>query len=165
MNTIFKIRDKVEIVVEEVAVALMALIAVVIGLQVLLRAMNIGVQWTEEIARFSYVGVTFLGSVMAVTRGRHITITMLLDVMPKGLRKIFEVVIHIAMAGFMGCCAYGMTLIMEASEGVRSNSMPWFHLNYLYIIVEIGCIMMILTSLLRAVELAIKKPETSEEAK
>lgn len=162
MNTIFKIRDKVERVIEEVAVVLMVIIAVVIGLQVLLRAMNIGMQWTEEVARFSYVGVTFLGSVMAVTRGRHITITMLLDILPKGLRKWIEAVIHVVMAGFMACCAYGCTLIMTANAGVRSNSMKWFHLNYLNAVVLFGCVCMVISCLLRAVELVIAKPETKE---
>jgi TRAP-type C4-dicarboxylate transport system permease small subunit len=159
MNAVLKFRDFIEKIIMGVAVVLLSLIAILIAMQVFLRSANIGVDWTEEFSRFSYVGVTFLGSVLVITQGKHITIDFLANLMPDPVRRALLVVVHLLMAVFMGICTYGSTVIMAAAGGVASNSMAWFKLNYIYGTVLASCVLMILVSLIRAIEFAIMKKE------
>lgn len=159
MNAILKIRDFIEKILLVVSMALMCIIAVLIGAQILLRLMGIGIDWTEEFARFSFVGVTFLGSVVAITRNKHIVIDFLVIRLPDIVRRWFLVVIHFCMAVFMVICIYGLSIIMKAAKGVSSNSVLWFQMNYLYAIVLAGCVLMIFASLVRALEFAILNKE------
>jgi TRAP-type C4-dicarboxylate transport system permease small subunit len=157
MDLILKVRDFVEKIVLWFAVVLLSLVAIFIVFQVFLRTLNVGVNWTEEFARFSYVGVTFLGSILAVTKGKHITITFLADLMPDSVRRVLAIAIHLSMAALMIVCTYGSVLLMAAAQGVGSNSVMWFKLNYLYGAVLVSCVLMILVCLIRALEFTVKK--------
>jgi TRAP-type C4-dicarboxylate transport system permease small subunit len=159
MNILIKIRDYIEKVVLVFAVIMLSLVAILIAMQVFLRSVNIGVDWTEEFSRFSYVGVTFLGSVLVITQGKHITIDFLAGLLPPFLRRALLIAVHLLMAVFMGVCVYGSTLIMSAAKGVRSNSMAWFELNYIYGAVLASCALMIFVSIVRALEFAVLKKE------
>ena len=159
MRMLIKIRDQIEKVMLACAVIMLSLVAILIAMQVFLRSAGIGIVWTEELARFSYVGVTFLGSVLVITKGKHITIDFLANLLPDPVHRTLLVAIHFLMAIFMVVCVYGSTIIMEAAIDVRSNSMEWFHLNYIYGIVFISCILMIFVSVIRALEFAVMKKE------
>ena len=159
MKTLIKIRDRIEKVILVCAVIMLSMVAILIALQVFLRSAGIGIIWTEELARFSYVGVTFLGSVLVITKGKHITIDFLANMLPDSVRRTLLVAIHFCMALFMIICIYGSTIIMEASIDVRSNSMDWFHLNYIYGLVFAGCILMVFVSVIRALEFALMNKE------
>ncbi|MDR3199866.1 MAG: TRAP transporter small permease subunit [Spirochaetales bacterium] len=159
MNVLIKFRGLVEKAVLAFAVVLLSLVAILIAMQVFLRSVNIGVDWTEEFSRFSYVGVTFLGSVLVITKGKHITIDFLANLMPGAVRRFLIVAIHFVMAVFMLVCTYGATLIMAAAKGVPSNSMAWFKLNYIYGLVLASCVLMALVSVIRALEFALMKKE------
>jgi TRAP-type C4-dicarboxylate transport system permease small subunit len=159
MNAILKFRDFIEKIILVIAVILLSLVAILIAMQVFLRSVNIGVDWTEEFSRFSYVGVTFLGSVLVITKGKHITIDFLANFMPAPVRRALLVAVHLLMAVFMGICTYGSTVIMAAAGGVASNSMSWFQLNYIYGAVLASCVLMIFVSVIRALEFAVMKKQ------
>ncbi len=159
MKGILRIRNSVDKVVEIITGCLMAGIAIMIFVQVVSRALNIGLQWTEELSRFSYVAITFLGSVVAVSKGRHITITIFLDLMPKWLRKITDIIIYMLMCAFACACTYGTYMITLSSKGIRSNSLAWFQLNYINYVVLIGCALMALSYAINILENLFAKEE------
>ena len=162
MDALIKFGNLCEKIMMVIAVVLLSFIPIAIGLQVVFRSLNFSLNWSEESARFAYVAVTFMGSVMAIKHGKHITITFLFDKLSRLTRRTLGVIIHLFMAAFMVFCSYGSTLIMEASRGVRSNSMQWFHLNYLYGFVFICCCAMVIVCLIRALEFALDKVEMAE---
>jgi len=159
MNAVLKFRDFIEKILLYVAMALMCVIAVLIGMQIFFRSIGIGIDWTEEFARFSFVCVTFLASVVAITKNKHIVIDFLIVMLPDIFRRWFLVLIHLCIAFFMAICIYGLTIIMKAAKGVSSNSVMWFHMNYLYAVVLVGCALMVFASLVRALEYAILNKE------
>ena len=162
MNTLIKIGNICEKIMLIVAVVFMSFIPIAIGLQVLLRALNFSLNWSEEAARFAFVAVTFMGSVLAVKHGKHITITFLSDRLPRPVQRALGVIIHLVMAGFMALCTYGSVLLMSAAKNVRSNSMLWFRLNYLYAFVLVCCALMVIVCLIRSLEYALDKVELKE---
>jgi TRAP-type C4-dicarboxylate transport system permease small subunit len=159
MNIIIKVRDIIDKIVLGMAVLLLAGIAIFIGLQIFFRTIGIGIDWTEEFARFSFIGVTFLGSAVAITRNRHIVIDFLVVRLPDIIRRFLLVAIHLAISAFMIVCMYGLTIIMRAAQGVSSNSVMWFQLNYMHGVVFAGCVLMCISAFIRALEYALFKKE------
>ena len=157
MDTIFRIGRFCEKIMHVIAVIFMAFIPVAIIIQVIFRTLNVSVNWSEEAARFAYVCVTFLGSVLAVRHGKHIVINFLFDMLPPAVQRALGVLMHLIMAFFMVLCSYGSILLMSAAKSVRSNSMLWFKLNYLYFFVFICCVIMVVVCIIRSLEYALDK--------
>ena len=159
MNILVKVRDFIEKIILGIAVLLLCGIAVFIGLQITFRSIGIGIDWTEEFARFSFVGVTFLGSAIAITRNKHIVIDFIIVRLPDIVRRYLLVLIHLSMAAFMIVCMHGMGIIMRASRGVPSASVMWFQMNHIHAVVFAGCVLMCFSSLIRALEYALFKKD------
>ena len=132
MKKMEALNNKILKAVECLAAILMASIAVMILIQVISRGLRIGLQWPDEMSRFAYVALVFLGNIVAVSRKKNITITLLLDYLPGTARKIFDVAIDILTLLFGLFAMKGSILLMGSAAGVHANSLVWFQLNYLY---------------------------------
>lgn len=132
MKKLAIINDKLLKTIEFLAALLLASIAVMILIQVISRALRIGLQWPDEMSRFAYVALVFLGNIVAVSRKKNITITVILDYLPNVIRKIFDVLIDILTLIFGGFAIKGSLMLMTSATGVHANSLVWFQLNYLY---------------------------------
>lgn len=76
-------------------------LAVVVFLQFFTRyVLNDSVAWTEEIARFLLIGVTFIGSVMATRKQSHIAVEFLYRWVPRTGRKFAQAVIDVITTAF-----------------------------------------------------------------
>lgn len=73
----------------------------VITLQIVSRVFFTSVSWTEEVARFLLIWITFLGATLAFHQGRHIAVTLLRDSLPPGLRRIVSGVGVIVTIAFL----------------------------------------------------------------
>ncbi len=142
MKKLAIINDKLLKTIEFLAALLLASIAVMILIQVISRALRIGLQWPDEMSRFAYVALVFLGNIVAVSRKKNITITVILDCLPKAIRKVFDVLIDILTVVFGGFAIKGSLMLMTSATGVHANSLVWFQLNYLYGLVFLCLIFM-----------------------
>jgi TRAP-type C4-dicarboxylate transport system permease small subunit len=81
--------------------------------------------WTEEIARFLLIGVTFVGSVTAMRKGTHIAVEVLLQMLPKASRHWVLVTIDGVVALFCAAMAwYGYVLGDRANGYMVSVDIP-----------------------------------------
>ncbi len=142
MKTIIYINEMIMKVIEFLAAMLMAGIAVMILTQVVSRAFRIGLQWPDEMSRFAYVALVFLGNIVAVSRKKNITITLFLDILPRNARKLFDVAIDGLTILFGAFAVRGTMLLIGSAAGVHTNSLVWFQLNYLYGLILVCLILM-----------------------
>jgi len=78
----------------------------VITLQIVSRVFFTSVSWTEEVARFLLIWITFLGATLAFQQGRHIAVTLLRDNLPTHLRRL------VTGAGILVTLSFLVTLTM-----------------------------------------------------
>jgi len=78
----------------------------VISVQIVSRVFFTSVSWTEEVARFMLIWITFLGAALAYQQGRHIAVTLLCDSLPSGLRRA------VSCAGLLVTIAFLVMLAM-----------------------------------------------------
>ena len=82
-------------------------LAFVVFLQFFTRyVLNDSLGWTEEIARFLLVTVTFLGVVMAVRRESQIAVELAFRWLSRPMRKALQYFIDIVSIGFYGVMGY-----------------------------------------------------------
>jgi TRAP-type transport system small permease protein len=89
--------------VEEALVAsiLTAMLATII-LQVTARyVINLPLAWTEELARYLFIWLIFIGSSQAMRWGNHIAIGMIADRLPDMIARISALLMHLLIAAFL----------------------------------------------------------------
>jgi TRAP-type C4-dicarboxylate transport system permease small subunit len=79
--------------------ALMALMIVPVSLQILSRYTGIVPRyiWTEEIARFCFVWIVMIGSMIAVRDGTHFKVDLLPPPKTPRQKGVFDLIVHISM--------------------------------------------------------------------
>ena len=120
-----------------VSIGLLAVIFVVMVLQVSCRyVLGSPLVWSEEVARYLYIWVCFLGAPIALRRGNHIAITLFVDWLPAKLIRGIAIFWLVELA------------IQGAILAVRSHTLiaitipvPW---SLIYLVVPISAVLMML---------------------
>ena len=94
--------DRVHRTFEHMLVLGLAVMATMVFANVVLRyAFNSGITLTEELARFIFVWLTFIGSIVALRQGTHLGMDTVVGRLPHGGKVAFYVISHLMM---LGCC-------------------------------------------------------------
>lgn len=90
-------------ILEVIIVAIMALMVSLVFFNVILRyGFNSGATLTEELSRYLFVYLTFLGAILALKEERHVRVSLWVDKFPPLVRHWVHVVAVILM---LCCCA------------------------------------------------------------
>lgn len=128
-------------------VACLALmVAMVFGNVVLRYAFNSGITLSEELSRWLFVWMTFLGAVVAVRSHAHLGTDSLVSRLPRAGKKACFVAAHllmIFMCVLMGKGAWQQTVInYDTTSAVMEVSMAWFNVSGLFFAVLAGLILL-----------------------
>lgn len=98
--------------------ALFWILAGVVFLQFFTRyVLNNSIAWTEEIARYLLIGVTFIGSVMATRKHSHIAVEFLYRWVPRSGRRVAQTLLDLVTTSFFIVLA-----ILTSQIAARTNS-------------------------------------------
>lgn len=79
---------RIEKALEYITVVILAFLVIIVTLQIAARIFSISIMWTEELARYTLVYLTFLGAALAFYKGEGLRITILIDKFSLKIRKI-----------------------------------------------------------------------------
>lgn len=99
-----------------------------------------GLNWSDELNGFLFVWFGFLASAYAMSRGKHLNITAIINLFPKGLRVFLSIVMNVIMIV--------MFVIYLPALGKLLNTLPKSNvmripLKYVYYILPLSFILMI----------------------
>jgi TRAP-type C4-dicarboxylate transport system permease small subunit len=142
------------VLVERVCIALMAVLVADVFLGVFSRyVMHATFQWYDEVARLCFVWMIFLGAAVAVRRGAHFRLHLLIDRLPPAMRRRVELIVTLIVIAFAAVLvAGGISMFPIARRQVTDAlevSMLWF-----YAALPVGGALMILFALPRLWALA-----------
>jgi TRAP-type C4-dicarboxylate transport system permease small subunit len=155
-----RIERGLDAIIQPVVFAGMAALIGVITLQIVSRVLFTAVGWTEEVARFLLVWITFLAGTLAFQRGRHIAVTFVVDALPGRLRQIARLAALLIVLAFM------ITLIvigyryMQVQSFQKSASLR-LSMTYVYAVMPICAAIMAWYALVDIIELLVNG-ETSQ---
>ena len=94
------ILNRINRFVEYTVSALLGIMVVVIFLQIIFRfIISSPLPWSEELARYIFVWISFLGASIGVKRQRHIGIEVVTNLLPARFKKIIALVAHLSALG------------------------------------------------------------------
>lgn len=94
-------------VIEEAASALLiAAIFVILAANVILRSLGRPLLWADELAVLLMACAAFLGAAVALARGQHMAVTLLLDNLPPRLRSWVLIGVDLIVLGFFLILTY-----------------------------------------------------------
>ena len=137
-----------EIVIEHhpedwIAFAIFWSLAFIVFLQFFTRyVLNDSLSWTEEIARYGLMWVTFIGGAVVTRRRSHIAVELLSNVMAPGpLRSVLLALVDFITLGFLGLLAYFSVMIVERMHFQRMTVFE-LPMSVVYGGVAFGCFLM-----------------------
>ncbi len=134
--------------------AAMAVMFLVVVAQVFYRyVLNAPLIWAEEAARYLLVLTTFIGAPVAMRRGAHIAVTLIVELLPRGARRAVE-----TAAQVLSCVVYGVLIrygFALASQNFDQLS-PALHLplGAVYLMIPLAGLVLALQAIQRIVHLA-----------
>ncbi len=127
-------------------VVIVAFAVMVIGTftQVVCRyVLDFSLPWMDELSRYCLVYMVFVGMVITLVRGQHVTVDLLLDRYSARLRPIALTFIDVASAVLFGVLLYGGVLLMQLTAGQTTSGMgmPKY---MVYAAIPLGAILMLI---------------------
>jgi TRAP-type transport system small permease protein len=104
--------------------------------------------WTEELARFTLVWVTFLGAASVTRRKLHLAVDFFVSKLPLRASRAISFFFYLLVLIFLGTALWGAMVMMEESIPVFAGSIPWLSMMYLYLGGVIGLSLMMVYVLL-----------------
>ena len=89
--------------------------------------------WSEELARFLFVWIVFVGAAALMRDENHIRITVLTARLPPGASKALRILTQIVMIPFVVVFTWGAYLNMVYNWGVRAPTIDWMRFGYVYL--------------------------------
>ena len=126
---------------EAILVLCLVIIAVVMILQVVIRKLPFipALKWAEELCRFMWIISVFLSIPYTIRKASMLRVTVLMDLLPEGIRKAVNIVIDVLILGAMAILAYNSigvyNKIVTSNELSPAMRMP---MSYVYIFMLIG---------------------------
>ena len=83
--------------------------------------------WSEELARYTMIWVTFLGTAVAQKRGTLVCVDMFLTAMPPKVQKVFRALSDIISLLFSGTMTY-LSILFAGGPSAALQKSPALHL-------------------------------------
>ncbi|SIO07548.1 TRAP-type C4-dicarboxylate transport system, small permease component [Rhodovulum sp. ES.010] len=164
MLRLFGLMDRaIGAVLRPVLAAGMAALIAVITLQIVSRVAFTAVGWTEEVARFLLVWLTFLGAVLAWQQHRHIAVGVLVDRLPDRTGRLVTGTALVAGIAFLLALAWIARDYM-AMQSFQKSAALRVPMTYVYAVIPLSAVLMAVLALSDLVRLALtgRRPAPTE---
>lgn len=136
-----------------IAFSLAAMSLSVFGNVVLRYVFNSGLTWSEEMSRYFFVWMVFLGAIAALKDKMHLGVDIVVNALPKGLQKVAFLISNAIVLYLLWLILEGswkMTLLNMNSTG-PATGMPLSFLYGIGVLSSIWMMIIIIASLFKAI--------------
>ena len=130
-STLKSVADALTRALEVVMVlCLVVMLVMVFGNVVLRLFFNTGIDLSEEIPRFAFVWMTFLGAIVGMRRRAHLGVDLVVQMLPRLGRKVCW---GISQAVMLVCCVYIVYGTWLQHDIIKGNASPVAQLSMLWV--------------------------------
>lgn len=150
-----RISNVLNAVVKHLAGFLLAAMTVVVFLQVLFRyVFNAPLDWSEELATFTFAWMALLGAGVGLKYDQHPSLDIFQSRFPPALQKIAQVLVNLAtMFMLTVLCIYGWKLTMVMK--LQTMAALGYSVSFIYIILPISAIIMLFHTVARIINIIV----------
>ena len=129
---------------ETLIILLLIIMIAAMALQVFFRyALNSPLDWTEEMARYVYIWIAFLGAGYGVRRRCHIEMASLVNLLPPVARKVNQVLVNVIAATCNAAIIPASFPLLAAQNIIKSVGME-IPMSYIMAAVPVGCTILVI---------------------
>lgn len=129
-------------IVEEATLVIFSAMLLLAIAQILFRyVFNFSVPWTEEVARWLFVWMIFLGSSLMLKEHGHLKITMIRDILPPPVQKVVDLIMSVLGLVFIIGIFFGSLQMISSVQNVNAGSFS-LSVKYLYLVLPISMSLM-----------------------
>jgi TRAP-type transport system small permease protein len=139
--------------IEDVALSVLMIVLVLdVTAQVLARYVMLQpLSWTEELARYTFIYVTFFGSAAAIRDRSHVSIDVCVKLLPLSAQLIISLAADALIIASLAYLFYWSILSTLKVKILHSVAMQ-ISFSFIYVIVPISLLLMILRIVIRIIE-------------
>jgi len=131
---------------EPLLVAILAtLVAVVLGNVIGRYVFDFALTWADEMARFLFVWLTFLGATVGLARGVHIGMDIVVQALPPRGTRVLQALALLLMMVFLAVWGWHSMELVQRSMTFRTPAMG-VPLGYIYAIAPGSVVLMLLVT-------------------
>ena len=123
-------------------VALFAALVTLVLIQVFTRTFHMSQTWIDEISKFVFVWLTYLGGSVTVSRGMNITFDLILEGVKGKTFKILFTLVNLCTLVFLAAM-----LILGSQNAwanrVQTSTMTNLNMGLMNLAIPVGCVLMI----------------------
>lgn len=128
-----------------VAAMLMGLMLVMMAYQIVTRyVFDSPSEWTEEVMRYTYVWIVFLGSSAAIADRSHVAINLFKDALSVRNRAALEVVLDTVLIAYFFILFYVGCRATLVNMKIYLSVLDYVPYAVVYVVIPLTCITMIL---------------------
>ena len=128
---------------------MLAILCVLGILQVFFRyVLNNSLTWSEELSRYIFVWITFLGAAIATKEKMHIRLDFISSILPKKVKPYFNLLLNLISGSFLiALSIQGIAVMTRAyTKGLTSPALQ-LPLELVYSIIFIGALFILINHL------------------
>lgn len=145
MRKFFKIYDYL---IEFVIVIFFMIMIVILFGEVISRFFfNLPMMWAEEIGRYLFIWIVYLGAAKAFIHNRHLTVDILSKKIPPPFSQYLDFTLHLIIIVFLFFVFVNGVKYSGMNFHKPAYSIEWIHIGWTYAAVPVGAIFMILNIL------------------
>jgi TRAP-type C4-dicarboxylate transport system permease small subunit len=132
-------------VMAKASIIVISLVMVVVTLsQVVFRyVIAAPLPWSEELARYCFVWIVFLGGAVGLSRGIHLGVDLFVNLLPAPLRRAFDALTSALIAGFAATVIYASYPVINMNMFQRSPALG-VQMSWIYIAIPISMALILL---------------------
>jgi len=119
-------------------------IVVILGLQLVLRVIAVPFMWAEEVCRYIFVTLAFIGAGRAFSKGGHLTVDIFFIKFPKKVQLALLFLYYVVIIAFTGYLFYSGVQLVKFQWNMPMYTVPWFKLGWVDLCIPFGCAIAIL---------------------
>lgn len=125
---------------EEVILVLgFSLIVFLVFLQIIMRSVfKTGFYWSEEVTRFIFVFITWIGASVAAKEKRHINVSIIYDIFPSISKYLKGIGISLSIVMSMFLAIDGLKLVIELAEKNQVSPALQIPMHFIYIMIPLA---------------------------
>ena len=134
-------------IVENFSGSLLAVMVIVVFAQVIFRfVLEKPLPWSEEVARYIMVWITFLGAALAVKKMAHPQVEVFVDFLPRKIRfSVYIVAMALSCIFYTVIVYYGSMFV--TSSMMQPSAVMRIPMGLVYMVIPISGLLLILNSL------------------
>ena len=130
--------DRINRAVEGAIGLLAAMMIVVIFAQVIFRyVLDSSLTWSEELARYTFIWVIFLGTSCAMRRGQHMAVEGIFETIPTRWVSAFKIIVGVTNAALFSIVIY-TGLILTHNAATQVSTALEIPILFVYVAAPIG---------------------------